>query len=222
MKSRYRLVLFDLDGTVLNSHVGKFSGFRYAFEKLGLGIPDEETMRSFIGPPLEHTFEHTYQLDPKTAAQGKKYFIEHFTKTGWQQNELYAGIKELIQQLHESKTQLAVVTGIYTPNAIKLLQHWKIDEYFQAAYGGDISHDKAKLISQLWHDRPELNQRPAVVIGDRKFDMQGGKAHDLHTIGVTYGYGDQEELLGHGAQELAHDVEQLKQLLFHASEPTSS
>ena len=94
---RYDTVIFDLDGTLTNSHDGITNAVRYALNKMNLPIPDEAGLRKYIGPPLVDSFQRYAGMDAAAAERGALLFREYYVPTGRFENQVYPGIRELLK-----------------------------------------------------------------------------------------------------------------------------
>ena len=99
----YTNILFDLDGTIIDSKEGIINAFEYALKKFNIEIQDRTKLEQFIGPPLIETFINYYKFTEEQANQAIKEYREFYRKTGVLQNQLYPGIKQLIQTLCKNK-----------------------------------------------------------------------------------------------------------------------
>jgi phosphoglycolate phosphatase len=186
MAMKDKIILFDLDGTIINPKVGLCNSFRYTFDKLNVDV-EEERLPTFIGPPLKDTFLEL-GLDPVNATQ---VFREYFTDKGIKEYELYNGIEELLITL-KSQYTLAVATSKPTVFARTILKESGLSKYFDFIEGSNLDNTRTAKVEII---QAVLDQgfTEGVMIGDRVHDIIGGQAHNLKTIGVTYGYGSLEE-----------------------------
>ena len=92
-------ILFDLDGTIINSEEGITNCIRYVLDFWGMEQPPQEELLCFIGPPLKESFQKKYGFDEEKAIQSVVKYRERFDREGIFECELYAGVAELIQEL---------------------------------------------------------------------------------------------------------------------------
>ena len=95
----YRAILFDLDGTLTASAKGITKSVQYALQKLGIEETDLEKLEAFVGPPLLDQFMEAYGMDLETARQAVVYYRERYSAQGMYENQLYEGIRELLEDL---------------------------------------------------------------------------------------------------------------------------
>ncbi len=193
------IALFDLDGTLTNPKTGITRSVQYALDKLGRPVPDADTLTWMIGPPIFAGF--TELLGGADEVQeGVRLYRERYSDVGLYENEVYAGIRALLQELREKDIRLYVATSKLQAFARRILDHFDLSRFFTEIYGSELdgrNADKRDLIRHIL-DRERFDPAGAVMIGDRKHDAVGAKANGLASIGVTWGYGSRQELLDAG------------------------
>lgn len=197
-----RAILFDLDGTIIDSSEGIFASILFATETLKLAYPDSETLRKFIGPPLKTSFERYLELDEVLANKAVQAYRAYYAKKGMYQVKIYDGIKDVLEAL-SSEYIVCIATSKPEIFAKKILDSLKFTEYFSGIYGADLEgnrSEKTAVISYALSHHPEIKQ--AIMIGDREHDVIGGKQNKLATLGVLYGFGSKQELVSAGADQL--------------------
>ena len=107
----YKIILFDLDGTLTESAPGILNSVRYACRKLGLPIPGEETLRRFLGPPLIASFRELMGLDAAGADRAVSSFREYFPTKGLFENEVYPGIPALLTDIKSAGKTVIIATS---------------------------------------------------------------------------------------------------------------
>ncbi|MGT2756749.1 HAD-IA family hydrolase [Streptococcus ovuberis] len=203
-------LFFDLDGTLANSSPGIINSFTKTFTDLGIPLPNGETLKSFIGPPLETSFAHFGDLT--FVNQAGDIYRHHYQSDGVYQVTLYDDIAETLKVLKNTGHKLYVATSKNQPMAIKMLQNLNIDHYFVEIFGSLGKDHKADVIKRGL-DKYELTPPETYMIGDTHYDMVGGKSLNLNTIGVTWGFGSEQSLLENGADFLIHQPLELLDLL---------
>ncbi|SMC08442.1 HAD family hydrolase [Nitratiruptor tergarcus] len=186
-------ILFDLDGTIIDSTPAILRGFSYAFNKFGLSTPPHEKILSLIGHPLDFMFTHLgIKEDVEKFVDAYK---EHYRVIAKDFTTLLPGAKEAVQEA-VTFANLAVVTtktGVYS---IELLQHLGLMDCFEVVIGREnVIHPKP-------HPEPLLkamhilqaHKEYTFMIGDTCLDMEAAKAAEVKGVGVLCGYGNKEEL----------------------------
>lgn len=212
----YNTILFDVDGTLCDPGRSMIECARYALEKLGTHETNEENLRRLIGPPLEHAFRDYYGFDETKADQAVVYFRDMMRREGIQLYEPYPGIAELLKKLHSDGKTLAVVTSKIEHIAIETLTKTGLMQYFDVvcAQQPNIVVDKEAILSKALSDLGTKSLNDVVMIGDRKHDVEAANAHGVDSIGVLWGYGDENELTSEGATYIVKDSAELTRLLF--------
>ncbi|MDE7224630.1 MAG: HAD hydrolase-like protein [Acetatifactor sp.] len=211
--------LFDLDGTLTDPKVGITTCVQYALHSFGIEEPDLDKLEPFIGPPLKNSFMEFYGMDEEQAGAAVEKYRERFSETGLFENEIYSGIACMLKNLSEKGFRLAVASSKPTVFVEKILEHFGIRQYFEVVVGSELDGrrtDKDQVVQealrQLFGAKPILCQE-VYMIGDRRFDVEGARAMKVESIGVTYGYGDMEELKEARADYIVESVEELQELL---------
>lgn len=195
------LFLFDLDGTLIDSELGILSGVRHSLASVGAEAPHESVLRSWIGPPLRVSFAQVLGEDSARIEAAVAAYSERFQDVGWSEHTVYDGIPETIAALAEAGHQLAVVTSKTRTHADRIIPHLPFGAAFQRVYapGPATAHsEKAEMIAAALADFGHPKEE-VVMIGDRRFDIEGAVANDVRGVGVLWGFGDLDELEKAGA-----------------------
>lgn len=208
-------ILFDLDGTVINSEVGVTSCVVYALKKFGIDETDRALLRKFLGPPLSDSFMRFYGFDAEKAEKAVEYYRERYVPIGVHENEVYEGIPELLSDLRAAGKKLYIATSKPEHFAKGILAELSLDKYFDGVFGSTLDESRNTKDKVLAYAINEigLDKSLSVMIGDRFHDVEGAKANGLPCVGVLYGFGDREELLGAGAVAVAETPNELKKIL---------
>ena len=199
------LLLFDLDGTLIDSSPGIFASMEHAFARVGARVPSRERLRDFIGPPLRASFAEVVGEDPARVAQTVAHYRARYDTLGWAEHTVYPGIAELIAVLAAGGHTLAVVTTKVAPMAHRLLAHLPFGPHFARIYApdGEASHcEKADMIAAALGDFG-ADAAHTTMIGDRHFDIAGARANGVRGLGVAWGFGSADELREAGAAAVA-------------------
>jgi phosphoglycolate phosphatase len=208
------VLLFDLDGTLIDSAVGITRCAAHAFECVGAPVPDDATLRTWIGPPLRDSFApllgHAARVEDAVV-----HYRERYETHGWSEHTVYAGIGEAIGRLHAHGHRLAVVTAKNEPHARKIVAHLPFGHRFEDVIGatpdGRLSH-KPDLIAEALR-RLQVAPEACTMIGDRRMDMEGAAHHGMRGIGVLWGFGSADELDAAGAAVLVATPADLQSVL---------
>lgn len=211
-----RFFLFDLDGTVADNGEGILKSAQYALDAFGIYQEPEERLRRFVGPPLHQSFMEFYGFTKEQAFEAVEKYRERYHVKGVYENHLYPGMKELLERLSQ-RAAVCLATSKPEVFARKILEMQQVLPCFQVVVGAELDGsrtDKAEVIQAVLEKLGNPPKEQAVMIGDRKHDIQGAKSVGLETIGVQYGFAPQGELEAAGADWIVPTVESLEQLCF--------
>ena len=192
---KYKNYLFDLDGTLTDPGLGIKNSIRYALGKAGLPSLEEATLDLFIGPPLLDSFQKYCGATPDEAKELVRLYREYFSVTGLFENEVYRGVPELLEDLCRRGAKVFLATSKPEPFAHKILEHFDLMRYFTFAGGSTMDETrtaKAEVIDYVLKSA-NIKAEESVMVGDRKYDIEGGEKCGLDTVGVTFGYGTESE-----------------------------
>ncbi len=205
MRPKYRYCLLDLDGTLTDPGIGITNSVMHALGKYDLKVKDRSELYFFIGPPLADSFRKYFDRFGIGAGQEEQavaFYREYFKDKGIFENEVYEGIPEVLQALKEKGVKVALATSKPYEFAVRILEHFHLRQYFDylgaATMDGRISR-KADVISELLKEIGVGDRTEILMVGDRNQDVDGAKANSLHSAGVLWGYGSEEELQTAGA-----------------------
>lgn len=218
---KYKYLLFDLDGTLTDPREGITTSVQYALRAFGIEETDLDKLTPFIGPPLRESFMQFYGFTIEQAETAVEKYREWFRPKGIFQNSMYPGIKEMLEMLSKNGKILAVASSKPQIFVEQILHHFGIYQYFTVIVGSELDgrrDTKEEVVAEALRQLKESGMQEtaaskAVMIGDRKFDIAGGKEHGLITAGVTFGYAAEGELEEAGADFVVDTVEELGRLL---------
>jgi phosphoglycolate phosphatase len=205
-------LLLDLDGTLTDPKIGISRCIRHALSALGHEPPDAGALDWCIGPPLKYSFGRLlHSTDENLLEQATSLYRQRFAEFGLFENRVYDGIPEVLTELRRQGFRLFLATSKPRIFAERILEHFALTEYFEAAHGSELNGqltDKPSLVRHILAAE-RLQPDQTMIIGDRKYDIIGGKANDIRTGAVTYGYGTLQELQSERPDFLFDSPEQL-------------
>lgn len=229
----YKYCLFDLDGTLTDPKEGICKSAQYGLHKMGIEEPDIDKLEPFIGPPLVDSFMEFYGMSREDADKAVAFYRERFSAVGLYENEVYKGIEDMLDALKDRGARLAVASSKPTVYVEKILEHFKLSDYFDAVIGSNLDGTrsaKSEVVEEALlclyygkeHEGKTLSgcqdkYEMTAMIGDRKFDIEGAHAMGIAGIGVDYGYAAKGELKAAGADRIAKTVPELEAILLGES-----
>ena len=212
----YRIIFFDLDGTLIDPTEGITKSVQHALAQLGVDEPDLDRLRPFIGPPLHQNFMQVYGFDEGRAWRAVEAYREYFARQGMYENLLFPGIPELLAALRAAGRTLYVVTSKPTHFAAPIVAHFGLTDFFARVIGSELdltNADKPTLVRLARALHPDEPDSAFVMIGDREHDIIGARSNGLASIGVTYGAGEAAEIAAAGPTHIVGSVAELAALL---------
>ena len=214
-----KYLLFDLDGTLTDPKNGITTCVQYALKSFGIEEPDLDKLEPFIGPPLKDSFMNFYGMDEEQAEKAVEKYRERFRDTGIFENKVYDGIPAMLRLLQSKGMHLAVASSKPTVFVERILEHFHLDKYFEVVVGSELDGSRVnkdeivqEALNRLFHYK-SIQREQVYMIGDRKFDVEGAKAHRIESVAVAYGYGSMEELKEAKADYIVRTVAELQKFL---------
>lgn len=193
----YKVVLFDLDGTLTDPKIGITKSVQHALQKAGVMVNDLDELEPFIGPPLQVSFQEIYGFNDTQITQAIRDYRERFTERGMFENKLYEDIPALLAHLKQQGYILTIATSKPTVFAEQILKYFQLESYFDLVVGSHLDGSrsaKGEIIAEVLQQLDSYPKEQFIMIGDRKYDLIGARENQIDAIGVTYGFGSLEEL----------------------------
>jgi phosphoglycolate phosphatase len=208
-------VLFDLDGTLVDSFPGIASAYRHVLAEMGLGDRDDADLTPLVGPPIQEGLQRHFGLSGARLEEGVRIFRKHYGSHGLFRFAKYTGIDEMLTALHDEDFELCVATSKLRSLATDVIAHAGWTELFSVVGGADQDGTRYRKTDVIEWTMSQVTRGAAVVamVGDRAADIVGGRAMGLRGIGVTWGYGSVEELDDAGAMITVDSPTQLLPIL---------
>lgn len=209
-------IFFDLDGTLTEPAEGITNSVAFALRKFGIEIKNRAELQKFIGPPLIDSFMEFYGFTRENAEKAVEYYREFYRETGIYQNRVYEGIPALLNLLCEKDKKIILATSKPEKFANQILEHFDLSKYFHIVIGATMDEKRSRKDEVLAYaiEKSGISDiSSAVMIGDRKFDIEAAHKYGMEAVGVLFGYGTIEELKAAGADYIAATPNELKNLL---------
>lgn len=217
MMNKFKLVIFDLDGTLLDTSEGILSAAKYAITTCGKNLPSQAVLDSYIGPPIQQSFAKTFGISGEELANMALCFRNRYKDYDLLKAKPYENIFTLCQKLLDVGFSLAVATYKREDYANILLKHFGFDKYMKVICGSDFAGQltKADIIKKAIASAGIEDYKDVLMIGDTEHDAIGASALGLAFVGVTYGFGfkNRNELNGENIVGIADDTKQIGEIL---------
>ena len=178
--SKYSLIIWDLDGTIIDPATGIIDSVKYALEKLGIEKPDHDVLRKFIGPPLAASFMEFTGLNDESAEEAVRLYRENFSGNGaMYKDSPFDGIPEVLKSVHEAGLTQIVATSKPTLFAEDLIRYHGLNDFFSHIQGSNMDGSGASkydVIKEALRKAGHFNASETIVIGtgNMKLMLQTG------------------------------------------------
>ncbi|MCR5773900.1 MAG: HAD hydrolase-like protein [Lachnospiraceae bacterium] len=215
-----RNILFDLDGTLIDTGEGIMKCAAHSLKEIGVETKDWRDLSFFVGPPLVYTYTKRYGVDMAKARELVKIYRERYNPIGVFEAEPYPGVIECLKRLKEAGCKLYVCSSKPENMCRILMEHFNMDGLFDDIAGstpdGKID-TKTEVLNELFRRNSEPGDdfiASSVLIGDTRFDIAGANETGVSSIGVSFGYGDVKEMQALGACTIVNSMEEITSGLF--------
>ena len=188
---KIKAVIWDVDGTLLNTQEGLTAAYRHAIEQCYLPSKTDEELGSFIGPTPQTIFMTHFGLNRDEAQHAANIFRERYKSHDLFKASLYPGVEDVLSGLDKAGIQQAIATNKRQDYATEICKHFGIDDYCDPIVGADNENKltKADLIKKCLEELEISDPSSVVMIGDTEGDKRAAKAAGVHFLGVNYGFG---------------------------------
>lgn len=211
---RFKLIIFDLDGTLLNTIADLAHSTNYALTQNGFPTHPIEAYRFFVGNGINKLFERALPENERTTeriAQIRNVFLPYYDEHNMDYTQPYDGIEPLLQKLQGQNYQLAVASNKYQRATEKLVDQFFPGIPFSSVFGQrdgiPVKPDPAIIREIL--DITRITPAETLYVGDSGVDMQTAANSGVTSIGVTWGFRPREELEKFGAIHIADSANEI-------------
>lgn len=193
---KYKYVLFDLDGTILDSHEGLCKSFQAALRSYGVE-ESIENIKDALGPLLSHTIIEKYGFSKEDGANAMKIHGKRLKEKGIYECKVYEDIPKMLKTLKANGIKLAIATNKPEEAAVLQLKYFGLIDYFDLVCGNNWEETrglKDDFIRMAMKGLNVKDKSQVCIVGDRYNDIEGGNKVGIDCIAVTYGYGSLEEI----------------------------
>ena len=213
----WNTILFDLDGTLTDPAEGITKAVEAALNHYGITVADRAALHKFIGPPLDESFPEFYGFDAARTAEATEVFRAYFDRQGWRENIPYPGVEDMLRDLRAAGKRLLVATSKPEVFALRIMEHFGLARYFDHICGAPMDNQegakKAAVIRDALRRSGVEDLHAAVMVGDRRHDIDGARQAGLEAVGVLWGYGDLQELEASHPVHIVESFDGLKRVL---------
>ena len=210
---RFDILLFDLDGTLVDSGEGITNSVRFALSHYGIEPKTREELYKFIGPPLVDSFMRFCGFSREQAGEATELYRSRYRVKGVYENKVYGGVPEMLKGLCEAGVVCALATSKPEVFANIVLDDMGLRPFISFVAGAELENaenpgkklrsEKAEVVAYALEALGVKDRTRALMVGDRFHDIDGAKANGIASAGVLYGFGSREELENAGADFIA-------------------
>lgn len=217
MDMKHKTVLFDFDGTLMDTSRGILYCAKRTIEDMGFALPDDTALRKFIGPPLKLSFVGVCGMSDEQATKAVQHYRERYAEEGMLEADIYPGMEKLLQDLDAAGVTCAVASVKMETIVRKTLAHFKLTDYFDAICGApqDINIKGKEAIVREAVSRTNSAPADCLLVGDSDYDAKGAQGAGVDFCAVLWGFGfdKMEDAAQFTCRYIAQDVPALERFL---------
>ena len=210
----FKALIFDFDGTVSDSSEGIFASANTALAELGFPTLDMPTLRKFLGPPLQQSFMDECGMTLEESRRAIAVYRREYDAGNCFRLRIYDGMEALLLHLRKAGIKTAVASSKPTIYLEKILRGIGIRDLFDTVQGVGLDRLESRKHDLIAAAAARLGVpvQACLMVGDRRFDIEGANALGMRSVGVLYGYGSREELERAGATWLAQTCGEIENI----------
>lgn len=214
---KLRTILFDLDGTLIESGPAIFEAIRAMQISMGLPVSADEQLLKLIGLPIKTGFTEHLGIRCDEVDRAVEIYRREYQRISLPKLRAYPGIEEMLMQIKAQGCFIGVVTSKLHTAALQSLECAGLNKHIDYVRGAldENNGNKQMLLEAAIYDLKleAAGKRSTVMVGDRFYDIEGAKSVGISAVGVTYGYGQRQELVDCKPLYIAESVEELRRFL---------
>ena len=209
-----KLVIFDLDGTLLDTVADLANATNQALEQCGYPVHPTDAYYTFVGNGVNKLFARALPAEHSTeenVLRIRSLFVPYYNQHNADCSRPYPGVVELLHALQEGGVQVAVASNKYHEATFKLVHHFFPDIRFAAIYGQreEVPIKPAPdIVFDILHDTG-IAKEDTLYVGDSGVDMQTAGNAGVESVGVTWGFRSEDELHEYGAAHIVHEAREI-------------
>ncbi len=212
-----KTILFDFDGTLMDTWPGIETTLRTSLQTLDIPVRDDAITRALVGIPLTKVFEELLGGDQASVGQATQKYRELFPVVGMPGARPFEGVVRMLEELTIRERELFLVTARNEVITKQMMVEHGLTGFFTWVRGeleGEVPDGKDHMVAEVLH-RFGLDSEDCVMVGDRRYDVEAARANGVRAVGVTYGYGTEDELQDAGANRLVGSISELEKMLLN-------
>ncbi len=187
---KYELVIFDVDGTLLDTSEGVLSSVKYTIERFGFDMPDDKQLRTFIGPPIQRSFADTVGLSGDIIQEMTAVYRDRYKGDDLIKAVPYEGIYECFDRLESNGIKTAIATYKRDDYAQRIMKHFHFDDHTKIIHGADDNNKLSKSdIIEICINESGIPKEKVLMVGDTDNDAIGAEGIGVDFLAVTFGFG---------------------------------
>lgn len=222
LPERIELIVYDLDGTLLDAFEDIMVALNHALEHFGLEPYGLDSVKSFVGDGVEVFVRRALQgVPPDQMRQVRDLFIEGYRSPQHSSARVYPGTLELLRSVRQGGRLQAVLTNKPHPIALSSCDHVGIGQLVNHVQGTDREHPLKPNPKGLQRILKELRMGPEAVlfVGDGRPDMEVAAACGIAAVGCSWGTQSAAQLLEQGAVRVIDSISELESLIANRAAP---
>ena len=213
-----KTILFDFDGTLMDTWPGIEKTIRASLRELEIPLDGKMITRTLVGMPLMRVFEELLGGDPVKTGLATQKYRELFPVVGMSGARPFEGAVRMLEVLVERGRTLSLVTARNEVITRQMMKEHGLTGLFTWVRGeqeGEVPDGKAHMVAEVLQ-KYSLKPEDCGMVGDRRYDVEAARANGMRAVGVTYGYGTKEELMDVGTSQLAGSIPELEKILLNS------
>lgn len=211
-----KTVLFDLDGTLVDSSEGIIKAVQYALKYFGIEENDTQKLGLFIGPPLRPSFINHYGFTKEAAEEAVIKYREYYRPIGLFECKLYPGVEQCIKTLRSKGYRIGLASSKPEQFCKTILAHLGLIDLFDDVVGATedgVIGTKEEVLRELIRRSNDADIDNMCLVGDTIYDVEGANKVGIRTICVSFGFGNVDEMLNAGAAKICNSMDELPNVI---------